>query len=190
MQRRRRRRKTRQLYFRLIFLIVIVVVSFNLIRRTTAKYKSTGTSNANIDFAYYLVKEQSISQELKLQSILPRDEAYVYTFLVANYNETERTQTALEYTFKLKTTTNLPLQYSVHLDGQNTELITSITTDQDSDGTYFKNITIQGDELGFRQNEQKTYKLEVTFPKQYNRAEYEGIVEYIEITIDSKQKIS
>ncbi len=155
-----------------------------------AKYKSTGTSNANIDFAYYIVKEQSISQELKLQSILPRDEAYVYTFLVANHNETERTQTALEYTFKIKATTNLPLQYSVHRDGETTELITSITTDQDSDGTYFKNITIQGDNLGFRQNEEKTYKLEVIFPKQYNRAEYEGIVEYIEITIDSKQKIS
>ena len=190
MQRRRRRRKTRQLYFRLVFWLIIALVAFNLIKGTMAKYKTSGTSSTNIDFAYYLVKEQSISQQLKLQSILPRDEAYVYTFLVANHTETERTQTALEYTIKLKTTTNLHLEYSVHLDGETTELITGITTTQDSDGTYFKNITIQGDELGFSQNEDKIYKLEVTFPKQYNHAEYEGIIEYIELTIDSKQKIS
>lgn len=187
---RRRKRKTRQLYFTVVFWIVIILFAINIIKSTTAKYKSTGTSSANVDLAYYVLKEQSISQELKLQSILPRDEAYVYTFSVANYNGTERTQTVLEYTLKLKTTTNLPLQYSVHLDGENTELITETRTEQDSDGTYFKYITIQGDEFGFRQNEENIYKLEVVFPKQYNHSEYEGIIEYIELTVDSKQKIS
>ena len=190
MQRRRRKRKIRQLYINTIIFIIIAFISINLINGVIAKYRSSATSSANVDLAYYIFKEESISQELKLQSILPRENPYIYTFLVANYKEEERTQTALEYTIKIKTTTNLPLQYKVHKENEDTDLVTEVKTEQDIDGTYFKYINVQGDEFGFRQNEENIYKLEIKFPPEYNLAEYEGIIEYIELTIDSKQKIN
>lgn len=187
---RRRKRKIRQLYIRVVFWIILAIALISIIGDVTAKYKSTANSNAQVDLAFYIFKEESISQELKLQSILPRVEPYVYTFSVANYNGEERTQTALEYSIELTTTTNLPLTFAIHKQGETTNLITNITTTQDDDGTYFKNITMQGDELGFRQNQQIIYELEVTFPSNYNEALYKGIMEYIQLTIDSKQKIS
>ncbi len=187
---RKKKRKIKYIYIKIIILVFAVIITAYLIKTVTAKYKTTASSTADVDLAYYIFKEQSISQELKLQSILPRSTPYLYTFSVANNYEGERTQTALEYTIEITTTTNLQLQFNVHKQGQNTNLITGITTTQDSDQTYFKHITVAGDEFGFTQDQQNIYVLEVTFPTIYNEAEYEGIIEYVQLTINSKQKIS
>ena len=121
---------------------------------------------------------------------MPRATPYEYSFLVANNYNNERTQTALEYTIKITTTTNLPLEFSVHKDGENTELITSSVEQRDSDQTYFRYITVQGDEFGYTQNQQNIYKLEILFSDDYDDADYEGIIEYIQLTIESKQKVT
>ena len=41
----------------------------------------------------------------------------------------------------------------------------------------------------FEQDETIIYKLNVEFPKEYNLAQYEGIVEYVKITIKSAQRV-
>ena len=70
-----------------------------------------------------------------------------------------------------------------------TDLVESTQTVQDTDGTYFKKISITGGNFGFLQNEQATYKIEVEFPESYNDSEYEGIIEYLELTIKSSQRM-
>lgn len=191
MGRARRRRKTKIRHIKITFLVILVIMAIILIRTTNARYKSTGQSDANVDLAFYLLREQSISQDLKLSSILPRQQPYNYTFSVANNDGTYRTETAIQYTITLKTTTNLPLSYAVYAQGDTTtNLITNINTTQDSDGTYFKNINVTGGNLGFATNEQNTYVLQVTFPAAYNSAEYEGIIEYVQVTINSSQRLS
>ena len=68
-------------------------------------------------------------------------------------------------------------------------LVSNIETTQDDDGTYFKYIDVTGGSFGFLQNEKTIYTLQVEFPEEYNSAEYEGIVEYVQITIKSTQRI-
>lgn len=187
---RRKKRKTRQLYVKIVFWLIAGLALINIIGGVTAKYTSTANSNAQVDLAFYVLKEESLSQSLKIDSILPSATPYTYTFSVANYNGQERTQTAMEYSMKIVTTTNLPLTYVVHKQGQATNLITNTVTIPDSDGTYFKTLTIQGDEFGFSQNEQTIYVLEVTFPDTDKDSEYKGTPEYVQLTVDSKQKIN
>ena len=187
---RKQKRKIRQLYIKVLLLLIIVLIAILTIRGVMARYESSASSSADVYLAYYIFKEESISQTLKLQSILPRQAPYTYTFLVANHENNERTQTALEYTIELETTTNLPLEFSVHEQGETQELITATSTSQDSDGTYFRHINIQGGEFGFRTDQEVTYVLEVTFPSRWNSSQYEGIIEYLQLTIDSKQKIN
>ena len=186
---RKKKRRIKYFYIRVLLLIIAALMATGLIRTVLAKYKTTAQSTADVDLAYYIFKEQSISQVLKLQSILPSQQAYPYTFSVANNYGGERTQTALEYTIEIVTTTNLELLFNVHKQGETTNLITGTTTVQDSDGTYFKHITVAGDEFGFTQDQQNVYVLEITFPISLNEAEYEGIIEYIQLTINSRQKI-
>ncbi len=190
MRRARRRRKAKLMYIKFAFLVLFVIVAFSLIRNSTAKYRSTAKSNADVDLAFYMFKEQDISQDLKLESILPRVEPYEYTFSVANNDGTDRTETAIHYTIEFKTTTNLPLNFKVYnSEDMETDLVESTETKTDDDGTYFKYIKVAGGNLGFEQDETHTYKIHVEFPQEYNLAQYEGIVEYVKVTIKSSQRV-
>ena len=189
-KRRRRRRQTKLMYMRLIFFLVILILTIFLVRGILARYRSSAKSGANLDLAYYVFSEGRISQELKLGSILPRREPYTYTFSVANNDGKNRTQVSLAYSIIIKTTTNLPLSYKVYnTEDTSTDLVQKTETSQDDDGTYFKYIYVQGDTFGFSKDEETTYQISVTFPEQYNLAEYENILEYVEISVDSKQRI-
>ena len=190
MRRARRRRKAKLMYIKFAFLVLLAIVAISLIRNSTAKYRSTAKSNADVDLAFYMFKEQDISQDLKLESILPRVEPYEYTFSVANNDGTDRTETAIHYTIEFKTTTNLPLNFKVYnSEDMETDLVESTETKTDDDGTYFKYIKVSGGNLGFEQDETHTYKLHVEFPQEYNLAQYEGIVEYVKVTIKSSQRV-
>lgn len=189
MGRARRRRKAKLMYIKFAFLVILVIVAISLIRNSVAKYRSTAKSNADVDLAFYMFQATDISQDLKLASILPRSTPYEYTFSVANNNGTDRTETAIHYTIEFKTTTNLPLNFKVYnSQDMTTDLVESSETRADDDGTYFKYITVTGGNLGFEQDEQVTYKIHVEFPEEYNLAQYEGIVEYVKITIKSTQR--
>ena len=190
MGRARRRRKAKLMYIRFAFVVILAIIAISLIRNSVAKYKSNAKSNADVDLAFYMFKEQDISQDLKLESILPREEPYEYTFSVSNNNGTDRTETAIHYVIEFKTTTNLPLNFKVYnTEDLSTDLVESTETKVDDDGTYFKYIKVAGGNLGFEQDETITYKLNVEFPKEYNLAQYEGIVEYVKITIKSTQRV-
>ena len=191
MGKARRKQETKLKYLKLSLAIIAAIISIGIIGRTIAKYKSEAQSQANVDLAYYLLKDQSISQELVLASILPQEQHYYYDIRVANYDGNDRTQTALDYVIKIKTTTNLPLNYEVYKQPNlNTSVISSTTTTQDSDGTYFRNITLSTGSFGFAQNEEATYRIDVEFPDDYNSADYEGRIEYIAVTVESSQKVA
>ena len=60
---------------------------------------------------------------------------------------------------------------------------------KESYGKENKTITSSENTFGFEQDETNTYRLEVTFPPEYNSVEYQGIIEALEITVDSQQLI-
>ena len=190
MGRARRRKKAKITYIKFMLLVVLCIAIFFLIKSTRAKYRSSAQSNANVDIAYYVLEEGSISQDLKLESILPSPTPYNYLFSVANNDGTNRTETAIDYTIEIKTTTNLPVTYRLYNQEDLTSEISYETeTKVDSDGTYFRYIYLNGGTFGFTQDEEEVFDLQVEFPMAYNLAQYEGIVEYVQITIKSSQKI-
>lgn len=182
-----RRRRTNKFYNKIIIIFVLVVILILTIKGTLARYSSSGKSEANVDVAFYLVKEQTLSQTIALEEIMPSDNVYTYTFSVANNDGTNRTETALKYTIAIRMTTNLPLTYSLYVNDGTENLFEGYTTEQDEHGTYFKTITSSENTFGFETNEQNTYKLEVRFPKEYNSVEYQGIIEALEIKVNSQQ---
>lgn len=189
-RRRRRKNKIKLIFIRFSLLLISVIMTAYVIQSGFARYRSTAISQADVDLAYYFVKAGDISQDLKLERILPRTEKYTYTFSVANYEGDNRTETSLDYTIQLKTTTNLPLNFRILKQGETTNRITSSDAVADDDGTYFKYIIATGDTFGFNENEEHFYQIEIEFPEEYNSSEYEGIVEYLQLTVNSTQKTS
>ena len=82
------------------------------------------------------------------------------------------------------------MNFSIFKQGETTDRITSTDVKPDDDGTIFKYITATGDSFGFNENEEDFYQIEIKFPEEYNSSEYEGMVEYLQLTVYSTQKTS
>ena len=184
-----RRRRRNKFYKKIIIIFALIVIFILTLKNTLAKYSSLGRSEANVDVAFYLIKDQKISETIALEEMMPSDDIYTYTFSVANNDGTNRTETALKYTISIRMTTNLPLTYELYMNDGTENLFEGYTTEQDEFGTYFKTITSSENTFGFEQDETNTYKLQVKFPPEYNSVEYQGIIEALEITVDSQQII-
>ncbi len=183
------RKRTYKFKSKIILIFILLILIMVGIRGTFARYSSSGSAQANVDVAFYLLKENKLSQTIALQEMEPGSNVYTYTFSVANNDGTDRTETALKYTIAIRMTTNLPLTYELYVNGGTTNLFEGYTTEQDSDGTYFKTITSSEETFGFATNEQNIYELKVNFPSTYNSAEYQGIIEALEIKINSEQVV-
>ena len=184
-----RRRRRNKFYKKIIILFALLLIFILTLKNTLAKYSSSGESEANVDVAFYLIKDQKIAETIALEEMMPSDDVYTYTFSIANNDGTNRTETALKYKISIRMTTNLPLTYELYMNDGTTNLFEGYTTEQDEYGTYFKTITSSENTFGFEQDETNTYKLQVKFPPEYNSVEYQGIIEALEITVDSQQII-
>ena len=123
--------------------------------------------------------------ELNLESLVPREEKYTYLFNIGNQDGEEVAEIDLEYNLTIRTTTNLPLTYELYMNGEN--IIKTNEIIQDEDGTYFRVITTDTQELKYREPKTNQYELVVYFSGKYNTINYQDIIELLEITVESKQ---
>lgn len=185
-------RKRSIIIAKLLVNILFIILIFILLNRTFAKYKTEATSQAEIQAAFYLLNDEYQTAEVKLDSLEPRDDEYVYSFSVSNNKSNKRTETSLEYELKIVTTTNLQLSYKLYKNEDyktGTNIITSDTILPDEYGTFFRTICTEKEIFTYSENKTNIYTLVVKFPKEYNKTEYQDIIEAIVIEIESKQLI-
>ena len=108
-------KKKKRLYAKLVILILCLIIVLRIFTLIWSKYESEGVSNANVDIAFYLLKEDFKDMTLNLAKIFPRNDAYIYTFSIGNQDENEVAEVDLTYNLTLRTTTNLPLSYESKL---------------------------------------------------------------------------
>ena len=181
-------------YNRLTIAIIILALLIFIIPITYSKFQTSTTPNANIETAFYLIDSTYETKTIKLDNLVPSDNTYTYNFTVANNDGTKRAETDIEYTINIKTTTNLPLTYALYLNQQytdngSTNVIINDITEADENGTYFKKMTTDSTIFSHQKDENNFYQLTVIFPKEYDDFEYQGIIEGIFITVESKQII-
>ena len=73
------RRRTNKFYNKIILIIALLVVLVLILKGTLARYSSLGESSANVDVAFFLLKEQELSQTIALEELEPSDKVYTYT---------------------------------------------------------------------------------------------------------------
>lgn len=189
--------KNRKITKRIIIILILLcflILLTQLIRLTFSRFESDATSSSNIPVAFYVLNEGFQNMNLNLDSLIPRNEPYVYTFTISNSNGEQICNTDMEYTLTIRTTTNLPLEYNLFMnqdytDSASQSIIETNQVEKDSSGTYFRIITTQKQNFSFKQEQTNTYQLVVNFPEKYNTIDYQDVIEGIEITIDSMQII-
>ena len=185
-------KEKKRLYAKLVILIVCFVIVLRIFVLIWSRYESKATSNANVDIAFYLLNEDFQEMSLNLAEIFPQDNAYVYTFSIGNEEGEKTAEIDLSYDLKIRTTTNLPLTYTLYMnqDYEDENAVNIIETNeiaQDEDGTYFRTMTTKTEELYYQEPKTNVYQLVIHFPANYNTVEYQDIIEMLEITVDSRQ---
>lgn len=180
---------------KLIILIICVILVARIFALVLSRYESNTNSNANVDIAFYLLKEDYKQMTLNLGTILPKNEKYVYTFSIGNEEGSKVAEVDLRYNLKIRTTTNLPLTYELYRDQDydnpnSANIIRTNEVTKDEDGTSFRNIGTDEVLLRYKEPETNTYYLVVNFPENYNEKKYQDIIEMIEISVDAKQVIN
>ncbi len=187
-------RKLAKKTIKLLILLLCLILLIRLISLTLSKYESSAKTTPNIQIAFYVMKDDFQSMSLNLDSLFPSDEPRTYGFSVSNQDGDRICATDMEYTLKIRTTTNLPIKYDLYMnqnynDSGAQSIIKSDTVEKDENETYFRIITTDKIELTHDIPVTNTYQLLVTFPAEYNTINYKDIIEGIEITVDSKQII-
>lgn len=189
-----------------IILLLILIILLSVIGMIMARYRSKATSAEEIEVAYYVLEADfHQTQTLNLDSLVPyslegvNDDGiydhtkspYKYNITVSNEKDGRLTETAVEYTVEIKATTNLPLEYYLYFDGEKQEIEVVDVIDGEGDNKiYYKQLITSTKEFGTQKGETHKYTLYVVFPGEYiDNAEYADIIELVEITVDSKQKI-
>ena len=188
--RKRTRKRKKPLNKIILFFLCLTLIIF-LIRFTVSRFQSDASAVAKLDTAFYIVKEDYQSMNIKLDAIIPRDKPYEYNFSISNTDGTNRAEVNLEYELSIVTTTNLPLSYELYINGNNSQnIITEDITEPDEYGTYFKTLKTEKKNFGFTEDQTNTYKLVIKFPSVYKDIKYQDIIEGIEIRVDSKQVVT
>lgn len=182
------------LFNKINILLLVLLLVIKLMPITLSKYESVATGNADVNIAFYLIEPDYYTENIKLTSLSPSDVGYVYNFSVSNYNDTDKSEVDIEYDLSLVTTTNLPLRYELYMnesynDVNSVNLINDNNTviEPDSDGTYFKTIALNREELLYSNDVKNDYTLVVYYDKVNDNAMYQNMVESIRIVIDSRQ---
>ena len=128
-----------------------------------------------------------------MDSMIPRNEPYLFTFNVSNFNSTRRANVDLTYSIEIITTTNLPLNFRIFKgDNMTSNTIDSDTITTDTNGVYYRHLVINAvSTMNYNANCTDVYTLWVEFPKSSEDypESYQGIIDLVDIKINSEQVI-
>ena len=185
-------KKLRILYAKMVILILSCLIIARIFVLVLSKYESISNSYANVDIAFYLLKEDYKTMTIDLASIVPRDNEYIFEFSIGNQEGEQIAEVDLEYELTLRATTNLPLTYKLYMNEQYTDegatnIIKENTVNADEYGTYFRTMTTEKILLKYTEGKTNLYQLVVTFPQNYNSEIYQNVLELLEINVNAEQ---
>ena len=175
--------------------LILLIVFVNTYRLTLSRYTSEVDLDLEPQIAFFIADVGSYQNRIKLDSILPRIEAYLYSFTVSNFKDDDRANVNIEYDIEFIATTNLPLNIKVFKNTTNffgNGIITVDSIQADSDGMFLR--TMKPDGMGFLpfgERVTNTYIVWVEFPEHYKHfpEDYQGVIELLEVSIVARQVI-
>lgn len=173
-------------------LLFILFLSGFLFSISLASYQSQTRLRANIDKALYIFNRDKMSFNIDSEKIVPSNDPYVYKFSISNYRDDKESDFNIVYNLKIKTTTNLPLDFKMYKNTDlNNNILSSAEILRDSDGSYYKVYTVNENVLmEYKDKVIDVYTLSIDFPKRYaDDLTYSDAIEAIEVIIESSQVV-
>ena len=158
---------------------------------TYSVFHSNASLRSNQEIAQFIFKTEKTNHlELPIINLNPGD-VNNYEFSVSNTSENKTSHVTIEYQIIIQTYHFMPLDIKLYKVEGETETIL-----MNCDETYNRNKTNNAlvcnsvvQEMSYSNDTLDNYVIKVEFPAQYSDIEYSDLVDYIDVTIKSWQKI-
>lgn len=174
----------------LLIAILIIFVAF-CSGITYSFFNSNAESNStNQGIASFIFEANKVDYiELDLNGLVPGDEKE-YLFSITNSKDEKTSDVTIEYQLRIKTYHFIPLTINLYKIEEDKETLVGTcdeTFARNSDSELVCSMPIET--LKKSELELENYKLKIAFPIEYNDVAYSNLVDYINVEIESWQKI-
>lgn len=150
-------------------------------------YISEANAKTNISLASFILDVDKKNQiNIPISNIKPGDDLE-YNFSVSNNSNSKKSDVTIKYNILIKTMHFIPLD--IKLYNEDDELI--LTCDEKSQRNEFNELECTTEDIimSYKNNETDEYTIKISFEDEYNSIEYSSLVDYINLEINSSQKI-
>ena len=170
----------RRKIFTIIFMFLVILLFCSGITYSMFNSGARGVASQNIaKFVFNATKTDEI--KLPLVDLNP-GENKEYLFAVSNNYKGKTSDVVIKYLLTVRTMHFIPLDIKIYkLDGSNEELV--LTCDENHTRNLDKELVCNADkeeEMSYMNVVEDQYKLDVSFPSEYNGEEFANLVDYID----------
>ena len=175
-----------------ILIAIILVSSIVFFSGITYSFFNSNIelNSSNQGIASFIFETENLEKiNLNLNGLKPGDEKK-FLFSVTNNKQEKVSDVTIEYKMSIKTYHFIPLVINLYKVENDKEIFISAcdeTSSRNSDNELVCNIPVQT--LTNTTQQTDNYILKISFPVEYNDVSYSNLVDYINIEIDSWQKI-
>ena len=180
-------RKRFKLLSKGVILIGGIFISLFLIKQVYSIFHTDALGVAANKVAFYVINAGSQTQQIKIGEIEPNGQDYRYSVDISNFRNNKVSEVDMEYTMKIRTSTNIHVDYELYLGNDTTNIIGTKEIVQDANGMYFFKYSSHAGSFVHGVSKTDTFTFVVNFPTTYNSAIYQDLIETIEITVDAEQ---
>lgn len=160
-----------------------------LILMTTvfSAFQSDAEGTVSNKIAFYVIDPVPQTQQIKIGELAPDGANFSYSIQVSNFKNGKTSEVDMDYTLRIKTTTNVSVSYKLYANGGDTDVIGTREIIQDDDGMYFYSYNPQVGSFVHGVQKTDTYTLVINFPTTYRSAVFQDLIDVIEVTVDAEQ---
>lgn len=174
---------------RIMLIVMFGFLNILLIGVTYSFFVAETNFFANQDIAKFVFNaEETSTISVPITDLNPGDSAS-YNFEVTNNVDDIVSQVSINYQCIIKTYHLMPLEIKLFKTGAVEELILTCdeTYSRDEDNQLICNSLVQ--KMDYNNKVSDNYRLDISFPEEYNNEDYSELVDYIDIDIRSWQDI-
>lgn len=173
---------------RRIKIILIIMLAITITTSMTySLYTSGGDINVESSLASFVLNvEKTESIDIPLQDLKPGDEL-VYDFSILNNSDDKTSDVSIVYNITIMTLHFIPLD--INLYDSNDNLV--LTCDEGYSRNLRNELECKSNDIdmSYLKGIKDDYKLKIKFDEKYSESEYSSLVDYINLKIDSYQKV-
>lgn len=172
----------------ILFLLVSLVVGSCI---TYSLFHSSGRVIVNQEIAQFVFDARNTDHiDLNLVGLTPGS-SEDYLFSVTNKKNNKLSHVTLKYQITIKTMHTMPLDIKLYKVGnEEDELVLQCDESFSRDSDHYLLCNSSVEEMAYSSEVVDRYKINVSFPQEYNGIEYSDLVDTISVDIKSWQKTS